>query len=238
MKLTSGIRHFFTSQSGFTLLELTVVSAILGILAGIVAFSVSGQASQGRSAAQIADTAEIQKAVDNFAGQHPQGRFPTLNGCLTGLVLDLVTLECVNSSDVLDNGQVESENLEFSITESEIDMDLNGNDDTADTLDVVPIIWAKAFLDDSGDIRRFAGSFIQREPKHAFEFFDGNDPDWKDGRNTDPDGLGDDGVSDSITAPEGLGAGDNEIDLSLNQYPVWIITESGIVFNILPPSRY
>ena len=56
------MRRRFGNQHGFTLLELTVVAAILGVLAGVVAVAVSGQATQGRAAAQVTDTAEIQKA--------------------------------------------------------------------------------------------------------------------------------------------------------------------------------
>ena len=41
---------------------------------------------------------------------------------------------------------------------------------------MAPIIWQKGFRTNAGLISRFAGNFIQREPKHAHEFLAGNDP--------------------------------------------------------------
>ena len=232
---------FFSSQSGITLLELTVVSAILAVLAGIIAFSVSGQSTQSRNAVQLIDISEVQKATDTFAGRHPQGRYPTLNGCLPGggLVLDLVALKCVTVNDLLDPGQINVSNLEFVVIEADVGIDINGDGDTSDSVVVAPIIWAKGFKDDSGTIRRMSGDFIQRDPKHAFEFFDGNDPEgsWQDGIALDPDGLGNINTT-TITSPEGLGAGNNRINASLRQYPVWVVTSSGIVLNLLPSTRY
>ena len=236
------VRRRVTNQHGFTLLELTAVSAILAVLAGIVAVAVSGQATQRRAAAQVADVAEVQKAVDAFAGQHPQARYPTLNGCLPDLVLDLLTLTCTARQRVGDPSQVDPRNLEFEISEAAVQLDVNGDADTLDRVRVVPIIWAKAFLSEFGNIHRFAGGFIQREPKHAFDLFGGIDPEdsWKDGRYVDPDRLGnidsdDDGNSPTIVAPEGVGTGDNQIDEALEQYPVWVIGPDGRVLNLLPP---
>ena len=109
----------------------------------------------------------------------------------------------------------------------------------------MPIIWAKAFPSEFNHIHRFAGGFIQREPKHAFDFFGGIDPEdsWQDGRYVDPDSLGnidtdDDGHSPTIVAPEGLGTGDNQIDEALKQFPVWVISARGLAYNLLPPARY
>ncbi|MCU1676623.1 MAG: hypothetical protein JWM93_1381 [Frankiales bacterium] len=55
-------------ERGFTLVELLVVIAILGILAGVVVFSVSGITDKGQTAACAAELSTLQTAVQaNFA---------------------------------------------------------------------------------------------------------------------------------------------------------------------------
>ena len=83
----SRIMRTLHSEKGLTLLELTVVAAILAILAGLTAVAVTGSASAGKGAVLEADIAEIQKAVNRFNGEHPKGFFPTVNGCLPGETL-------------------------------------------------------------------------------------------------------------------------------------------------------
>ena len=47
---------------------------------------------------------------------------------------------------------------------------------------------------------------------------------WRDGENTDPNGLGNVPTDSSlITAPAGIGSGDNMIDVSTTQVPVWVL---------------
>jgi prepilin-type N-terminal cleavage/methylation domain-containing protein len=57
---------------GFTLIELLIVITILGILAGIVVFAVSGISDKGKNAACNAEKTTIQTAEEsNFAKTQP-----------------------------------------------------------------------------------------------------------------------------------------------------------------------
>ncbi len=51
-------------QRGFTLIELLVVIAVLGVLAAIVIFNVTGVKNKGSNASCATDTASMQTAVD------------------------------------------------------------------------------------------------------------------------------------------------------------------------------
>jgi prepilin-type N-terminal cleavage/methylation domain-containing protein len=53
-------------QGGFTLIELLVVITILGILAAVVVFSVSGIGDRGQSAACKTDTVTIKTAEEAY----------------------------------------------------------------------------------------------------------------------------------------------------------------------------
>lgn len=53
-------------QSGFTLVELLAVMAIIGILAGVVAGSVSGLGASGQNAQIASDTNTLETAADRF----------------------------------------------------------------------------------------------------------------------------------------------------------------------------
>ena len=53
-------------DAGFTLVELLVVIAILGILAGIVVFSVSGVSSNGQAAACATEKSTLQTAQEAY----------------------------------------------------------------------------------------------------------------------------------------------------------------------------
>ncbi|MBI4234368.1 MAG: type II secretion system protein [Chloroflexi bacterium] len=77
-------RRVGSGERGLTLLELTVVTAILGIMAAMTAVVVSGSAGRSRDVALTTDKAEVEKAVSNYAGNHPRGQYPTINGCLPG----------------------------------------------------------------------------------------------------------------------------------------------------------
>ena len=221
--------RIYQEERGITLLELTVVSAILAVLAGIISLSVSGRGTEGRATAKVSDEGTIQQAVDRYSGEHPGGLFPTLNGCLADRILDLVTLACVTPGAESNPGQVGADNLQFDIDESMIGLDLNQDTDTDDSFTVIPIIWNKAYrtveaFSDQSKVKRFLGDFVPRPPKHAFQFVAGLDVGWRDGENTDPNGLGNNPADSSlITAPEGIGSGDNKINVSTTQVPVWVL---------------
>lgn len=58
------------NEAGFTLIELLVVITILGILAGIVVFSVGGVTTKGQTAACQTDTVTIQTAEEAYYAQN------------------------------------------------------------------------------------------------------------------------------------------------------------------------
>ena len=236
-------------EEGLTLLELVVVTSILAVLSAIISLSVTGRSTEGRAAVQVADEATIQRAVDRFSGEHPQGRFPTLNGCPPDRILDLVSSECVVAGTEINPSQIDTNNLEFVLDEVVSGVDLNEDGDIEDSFNVAPIIWHKAFktriaLSQQDVVRRFLGDYVPQPPKHAFDFLGGTDDVWEDGENFDPDNLGNIPIDPSIiTAPSGLGAGANRINTSIGQVPVWVLgvfkPNSGLqVQNLLPEGRY
>ena len=62
------------NESGFTLVELLIVIVILGVLAGIVVFSVQGITNRGASAACKSDLASVQVANEAYYAQ--KGSYP------------------------------------------------------------------------------------------------------------------------------------------------------------------
>jgi general secretion pathway protein G len=54
------------NESGFTLIELLIVIVILGVLSGVVVFSVSGIAGRGKRAACEANVKTVQVAQEAF----------------------------------------------------------------------------------------------------------------------------------------------------------------------------
>jgi prepilin-type N-terminal cleavage/methylation domain-containing protein len=61
-------------ESGFTLIELLIVIVILGILAGVVIFSVGGVTDTGAVAACKTDLKTVQVAVEAYKAKN--GSFP------------------------------------------------------------------------------------------------------------------------------------------------------------------
>ncbi len=60
------IREARKNESGFTLIELLIVIVILGILAGIVVFAVSGISDRGTTSACKADVATVTTASEAY----------------------------------------------------------------------------------------------------------------------------------------------------------------------------
>ena len=141
--------------------------------------------------------------------------------------------------------RVDRNNLQFEINEADVGVDLNGDGDVIDPFNVVPLIWHKAFKTGPNVKATFLVDFVQGAPKHAFDFFQGGDLSWEDSENFDPDNLGNSPTAGSsrLTAPVGVGTGDNKINVSIGQFPVWVIGvfrgNRGIeVQTLLPPGRY
>src|SRR6478609_3561275 len=65
-------------QKGFTLVELLVVVSILGILAAVVVFSVSGINNTSQNSACKTDASEIRTAVEAYRAQNTPTAQPTM----------------------------------------------------------------------------------------------------------------------------------------------------------------
>jgi general secretion pathway protein G len=76
MKIALPSRH--TLQKGFTLVELIVVIAIIGILTGLVVTNLSGARERARDARRKADLRAIRDALQLY--QNDYGRFPSNSG--------------------------------------------------------------------------------------------------------------------------------------------------------------
>jgi type II secretion system protein G len=74
------IKEARENESGFTLIELLIVIVILGVLAAIVVFSVSGITDRGKANACKADLATVTTAVEAYYAQN--GSYPTGQGDL------------------------------------------------------------------------------------------------------------------------------------------------------------
>ena len=57
------------SESGFTLIELLIVIVVLGILAAIVVFSLTGVTGQSKQAACTTDAKSVEIAADAYQAQ-------------------------------------------------------------------------------------------------------------------------------------------------------------------------
>jgi len=69
------IRAARENESGFTLIELLIVIVILGVLAGIVVFSVSGITNRGDAAACKASVKTVQVAQEAYFAKTTPGAY-------------------------------------------------------------------------------------------------------------------------------------------------------------------
>ena len=60
------IRNARNSEGGFTLIELLMVIVILGVLAGIVVFAVSGIQDKGKASACKAEVSTVATALEGY----------------------------------------------------------------------------------------------------------------------------------------------------------------------------
>ena len=71
-----------SSERGFTLIELLIVIVVLGILAAIVIFSLTGVTGQSKAAACTSDGKSIEIAADAYTAA--TGSYPTASSELIG----------------------------------------------------------------------------------------------------------------------------------------------------------
>jgi len=79
----SQARKLGKSEGGFTLIELLIVIVILGILAGIVVFSVRGIQDRGNVAACKTEVSTVQTAVEAYYAENKA--YPTTSAEWTSL---------------------------------------------------------------------------------------------------------------------------------------------------------
>jgi general secretion pathway protein G len=72
------------SNGGFTLIELILVTVILGILAGMVVMNVGGRVRESQIRRAKADIMSYSNAVDLYALDHNDNYPRTLNDLITG----------------------------------------------------------------------------------------------------------------------------------------------------------
>src|SRR3954468_13305442 len=69
------VRRDRVARRGFSLIEFTVVLALIGLLAGIVTISVRPMLTRGKQSAVRAEIAAIRQGLDQFYSVY--GRYPT-----------------------------------------------------------------------------------------------------------------------------------------------------------------
>ena len=74
------IRATRENESGFTLIELLIVIVILGVLAGIVVFSVAGITDRGNLAACKSDVATVRVASEAYYAKTTPGAYASAIG--------------------------------------------------------------------------------------------------------------------------------------------------------------
>lgn len=78
-----GLKRFFGAKEGFTLVEMTVVVAIIATLAALVLPAVTGVTTSTRGTSKIGDQKEIQQGVIRYAdangGSLPSSTTPTVS---------------------------------------------------------------------------------------------------------------------------------------------------------------
>ena len=81
-RITKSLRKLLKNQKGFTLVELLVVVAILGTLAGVVALNVTNFANRGQQQACDTESDIVQAAVVAYMADN-DGTVPSLSNLTT-----------------------------------------------------------------------------------------------------------------------------------------------------------
>jgi general secretion pathway protein G len=69
-------------DEGFTLIELLVVIVIIGILAGVVVFAVSGITDKGQDNACAADLKAVRTAAEAYLANSDNGSYPATEAAM------------------------------------------------------------------------------------------------------------------------------------------------------------
>jgi general secretion pathway protein G len=99
--------HPSRSAKGFTLIELLVVIVILGVLGGVVVFSVRGLTTESGNAACKTEKRLITAAAEGYRAENP-GPYPTSVAALetAGFINDATQLVAASYSIDATSGQV------------------------------------------------------------------------------------------------------------------------------------
>ena len=225
---------FKRREDGLSLIELLVVVAIIGILSTLTVVAVQGTRSSATSRGRTNDITTVTTAVRAFNAEHPHSRYPTLDGCLPAFDLNLNLLCVANSGSAAQ---------QMTVTEATVDVDINGDGDTGDTLEVVPIVWGQYFTGDDDISNKPFTQFIDI-PRHGQERVDGTSYQ----SNTEPrqfdnvalttisgSGDADGGVLNPATTD--VGSCDSSVSTADN-CAVWVLNGSGDAVALLPGDRY
>ncbi len=69
-------KRFFKAEGGFTLVELLVTLAILGVLFGIVTLTLSGVGTDAENTTALAECGVVQSAMDIYLAADTSNSFP------------------------------------------------------------------------------------------------------------------------------------------------------------------
>ncbi len=94
------------TESGFTLIELLIVIVVLGILAAIVVFSLTGVTGQSKTAACTSDAKSVEVAVAAYQAAHSS--VPTMT--------DLTTADATTGVKYLNSAPGTGNGYDISIT--------------------------------------------------------------------------------------------------------------------------
>ena len=133
-----------SDERGLSLLELTVVAAIISILAALTAVAVTGTTSTARTVTRTSDIAELQKAVDRFDAE--AAYYPTT----TTAAANAAGTEGTDFYQVVEGA-------------AGVNFDVNGDGDTSDTINVVPLNWTAT----DRDSKAFFPTYVSKKPKES-----------------------------------------------------------------------
>lgn len=85
--MKKNIQRARENHSGFTLIELLIVIVILGVLAGIVVFAVSGITDKGQTSACKSDYKEVETAIEAYYANSTTGTYPQTNAAAIAAVV-------------------------------------------------------------------------------------------------------------------------------------------------------